>query len=104
MNPRTLTATWLREPRAINGVVPLDAEVCAMLADALEIADVSAVDIIWSECPKLDGQYLDISYADPIALDILRQAVRYLEARGRIERAAGRPYLVRVVDAPRIEA
>lgn len=104
MNSRTLTAAFLREPHALNGVVPLAADVCAMLADALEIADRSAQDIIQCECDELDDYWIDLSSADSIALDALAQAVRYLEARGLLERGAECTHLVQLLDAPKIEA
>lgn len=103
MSPRTITAAWLREFRPLHGVLPLDADVATMLADALELADDTARSVIELECRDLmvDGvRWYDLATADTINVD-MEQPLRYLEARGLLERDQLQPHLVRVLDEPK---
>ena len=76
----------LREPRALNGVIPLSAELGPMLGDALELADDTARSVIELECRDLDVggvRYYDLATADPEIVD-MEQPLRYLTARGLV--------------------
>jgi hypothetical protein len=87
MNASTITAEWLREPRPLNGVIPLSAELGPMLGDALELADDCARSCIELECRDLmvgGVRYYDLDTADTMNVD-MEQPLRYLRARGLIE-------------------
>jgi hypothetical protein len=110
MNPAAITSTWLREQSTAKGVlgVAIAAADCAVLADALDIADFAARNCVESyasieqwESPRL----YDLGRVNPRGSVWLDQAVRYLDARGLLERDAGAPNLVRVRDrASEVEA
>lgn len=102
MNGSALSPAWLRQHRAANSTVFLTVAEAFAVADAIEIADSCARSDIESNCDRFeeDGErYYDPSDMDPLddwAVKAIGQAVRYLEARGLIERHAnGR--LVRLV-------
>jgi hypothetical protein len=103
MNARTLSAAWLREQRPPSGVIPLSAELAPVLADALEIADDGARSTVEIEFVDLligDMRWYDTKTADPDNAEWITQAVRYLEARGLIERRPGEEHLVRMLEVP----
>lgn len=102
---KRITVDGLRafEPQT---VLMVHASAARILADALEIADESAIALI--ECETLTlGDHFDLATAhDPDLSDevnasireSLEQAVRYLKARGLLERDAERPTWVRFTD------
>lgn len=104
---RTLQPEALRASAATDAALVISARAGTALADALDIADESAVALI--ECETLEFDYGDgvwhnlDSAADadltPETNDRIRasldQAVRYLAARGLAETAEGKPHLVR---------
>lgn len=106
MNTRTISAAWLREHRPENGVIPLSASLAPMLADALEIADYSARSDIETFLRRTQARpaWYDIRTADQEEKDYVENAVRYLMARGLLERDQHQPHLVRVMDAPEADA
>lgn len=79
-------------------VFPPDVE---LLIDAIEIADSCARSDIECSCKWTDTTparwYDTASDRDPEILATIAQVVRYLEARGQIERNAEKPHLVRFV-------
>ncbi len=107
MNSRTLTAAFLREPRAENSLILIAPADALILADALEIADSAARCDIESNCASTNCNvdaifWYDLSSVDPDdgwAMIAVPQAMRYLESRGLIERHPDRAELVRMVDA-----
>lgn len=109
MNSKTITASWLRQHRP-DGVLPLSAEIGVMMADALEIADPSARCDIESNCESHmvgEHRWWDTSRLDPDdewAATAIAQAVRYLDARGLIERDQKRPELVRMLESSEVVA
>ena len=98
-----LTAAWLREQTACRGVlgVGIAAANCAVLADALDIADFAARNCVESYAPieQWDPpRRYDLGRVNPRGSAWIEQAVRYLDQRGLLERDAGAPNLVRVRD------
>ena len=92
MKPAKLRA--YAEQFEIAPYAPIAAKDCGMLADAVEIADSCARSNIECECKGSFEDGYDLASADyPEALE---QAVRYLLARGLIERHPEWPDLVRV--------
>lgn len=105
------TPEWLREQATVPRVmpagdiafVPIAAPLCAMLADAIEIADSCARADIESFCEWntagstrwYDTSEAAIHPADAHPRKAVAQAVRYLEARGDLIRHADKPHLVR---------
>lgn len=108
MNPRTITSAWLRDYQSPNGVLLFGADVAAMLADALDIADAAAKICIQSYAPieqwEPPRQYDLARVEDRDANGLINQAVRYLDARGMLKRDQVRPELVRVVSEAKAEA
>jgi len=102
MNPRTLTSAWLREYRPPNGVLPIGVEVAAMLADALDIADSAAradIELYCVAVTRGDETWWNWENLDPVdGAPYIEQAVRYLEARGLLERDGENANVVRIVD------
>lgn len=104
MTPQSITSAWLREYRPAGGVLPLSPECAAMLADALDGYDEAARSAIESNCgffTEPSGDFYDTGDLDPSddwAKDAIPRAVRYLEARGLIERHPERAQLVRVLE------
>ena len=106
MNTRTISAAWLRERHPENGVIPLSASLAPMLADALEIADYSARSDIETFLRRTQARpaWYDIRTADQEEKGYVENAVRYLTARGLLERDEKQPHLVHVLDEPKVGA
>ena len=69
---------------------------------AREIADDSSRSDIELYAPlvvSMTPSFYDTRSVEPIWREYVEKAVRYLEARGRIERHAEQPHLVRFVEA-----
>lgn len=96
---KMLTPAELREFGNLpdNMVIPITAEVGPMLADALEIADVHAACLLESCTTPIfvngKRRWCDSSTDDGNPEDI-EQAIRYLEARGLLERHPEKAHLV----------
>lgn len=78
---------------------PIAAKDCAMLADAMDIADSSARSLIECECKAVggnaqDGWQWDTTTAAPEVLPIIVKELRYLEARNLLIRKDGEPHVV----------
>lgn len=108
MTPSQLTAAYFREPRPAGSIIPVDAACGPTIADAIEIADTAARSDIESNCERHpDRLEYDLASVDPDdgwAMIAVPQAVRYLEARGLLERDAAEPQLVRLLDEPKAGA
>lgn len=91
---KMLTPTELRRFASLpdNLIIPITSDKGAMLADALEIADESAWCLIQSEtalAPTNHGSaWRDLTSADPASKGAIFQALRYLDARGLLNRHA----------------
>jgi hypothetical protein len=106
VNGRTITAAWLRE-LPDKGALPLSADLCQVLADALEIADFAARNCVESYAPIEQWEpprLYDLGRVNPLGSAWIEQAVCYLDARGLLERDARVPTLVRVRDRAPEEA
>jgi hypothetical protein len=100
-----LTAAWLREQTAERGVLGVGIAVadCAVLADALDIADFAARNCVesYAAIEQWDPpRRYDLGRINPRGSAWIDQAVRYLDARGLIERDAVNSELVRVLAMP----
>lgn len=104
---RTLQPEALRAAAETDAALVISARAGSALADAIDIADESAVALI--ECETLEFDYgdgvwhnLDSSTDSDLTPETnnriragLDQAVRYLTARGLAETPEGKPHLVR---------
>lgn len=96
---RTIHALFVDKPRTTTWA-PIMASDCAMLADAMDIADTSARSLIESECLAAgpgpgSSRWWDTSTADPESVGAMGQALRYLAARGLLVRREGAGHIVR---------
>lgn len=107
MNERTAAwlPTWLRVDGQAERVLQIPVGLGPLLADAIEIADESARVTVRSalfskEAVTLPApnRYYDTRSAEPQDLLRAAQRVRYLLARGLIERHPEQEHLVRVLD------
>lgn len=82
------TTTW----------APIMANECAMLADAMEIADSAARADIECQCRCAGdhdtGHWWDTASADPEDREGIEQSMRYLDARGLLIRQPGADHIV----------
>ena len=79
----------------------MGADLCQVLADALDIADFAARNCVESYAPIEQWEpprLYDLGRVNPRGSAWIEQAVCYLDARGLLERDAGAPNLVRVRD------
>ncbi len=87
---RKISPDWLRAVAAAEMSTWLPVPACLMLADATEIADSAARADVESECmiADEDGRWFDLASYSPApgSADLLTQSLRYLTARGLIER------------------
>lgn len=98
-----LDPTMLRARSEVRCVLLFPAEIGPTLADAVEIADESAVCLIESDSHPLDQdgvRWWDTAFAEGDASDGMQQALRYLEARGQLLRHPTRGALVRFTGQP----
>lgn len=115
---RASYAAYERDPKTTTWA-PVMSSDCAMLADAMEIADScaradienncpgrrgdSALSVIWYDIryfrPKwIDGEPVELHKAEPEDRSLIEQAVRYLDARRTLLRMDGSPHLVSFKD------
>lgn len=101
----TITPEQLRAYYGDSGWVEIESEDCSMLADAIEIADLSSDAYLYSTLRPLDDDWLDL--ATELTEDereSIDQAVRYLTARGLLERHPEREQWVRVREVAEVPA
>jgi len=71
---------------------------------ALEIADEAAradIELYTPRVPMISPKHYDPSRVDPMWRPYTDKAVRYLDARGLLEREPEQPNVVRLLDAPK---
>ena len=93
-----LDPVMLRARSLVRTILLFPAEIGPTLADAVEIADESAVCLIESDSHPIDDhgfRWWDTTYADGDSDDGMQQALRYLEARGLLIRHPERQHTVR---------
>ena len=84
-----LDPVMLRARSVVRTILLFPAEIGPTLADAVEIADESAVCLIESDSHPFDQdgvRWWDTTFAEGDASDGMQQALRYLEARGLLIR------------------
>lgn len=90
-----LSPAMIRARSAVRCTLLFPAEVGPTIADAVEIADESAICLVESDSHPMTiegSRWWDTSYAEP---DVgLEQALRYLAARGILVRYGANPKIV----------